>query len=87
LTLPRRATDLPSPADTITKLLQRLAADHDGAALIVAKTVGSLMFEDGPRAWYEAMSRVRRSHSRRPSLGPIDLESFANGLSMRRQKQ
>jgi hypothetical protein len=35
----------------IAAWLQQLAADHDGVALIVAKTVGSLLIEDGPRAW------------------------------------
>jgi hypothetical protein len=33
--------------------LQLLAADHDGVALIVAKTVGSLMIEDGPDMWFK----------------------------------
>jgi hypothetical protein len=33
--------------------LRRLAADHDGRALIVAKTIGSLMIEDGPRSWFK----------------------------------
>jgi hypothetical protein len=40
-----------------TKWLHRLATDHDGAALIVAKTVGSLMIEDGPQAWFK-LSRI-----------------------------
>jgi hypothetical protein len=33
--------------------LRRLAADHDGRALIVAKTIGSLMIEYGPRSWFK----------------------------------
>ena len=37
--------------------LRRLAADHDGAALIVAKTVGSLMIEDGQDMWFK-LSRI-----------------------------
>jgi hypothetical protein len=37
--------------------VQRLAADHDGTALIVAKTVGSLMIEDGPDMWFK-LSRI-----------------------------
>jgi hypothetical protein len=37
--------------------LRRLAADHDGPALIVAKTVGSLMFENGPDMWFK-LSRI-----------------------------
>jgi hypothetical protein len=41
----------------IAEWLQRLAADHDGPALIVAKTVGSLMIEDGPSAWFK-LSRI-----------------------------
>jgi hypothetical protein len=41
----------------IAEWLQRLAADHDGTALIVAKTVGSLMIEDGPGAWFK-LSRI-----------------------------
>jgi hypothetical protein len=41
----------------IAKWLQRLAADHDGTALIVAKTVGSLLIEDGPGAWFK-LSRI-----------------------------
>jgi hypothetical protein len=41
----------------IATWLHRLAADHDGAALIVAKTVGSLLIEDGPCAWFK-LSRI-----------------------------
>jgi hypothetical protein len=37
--------------------LRRLAADHDGVALIVAKTVGSLMIEDGQESWFR-LSRI-----------------------------
>jgi hypothetical protein len=37
----------------IAAWLQQLAADHDGVALIVAKTVGSLMIEDGPKMWFK----------------------------------
>jgi hypothetical protein len=37
--------------------LRRLAADHDGVALIVAKTVGSLMIEEGPDLWFK-LSRI-----------------------------
>jgi hypothetical protein len=37
----------------IAAWLQRLAADHDGDALNVAKTVGSLMIEDGPEMWFK----------------------------------
>jgi hypothetical protein len=37
--------------------LRRLAADHDGPALVVAKAVGSLMFEDGPGMWFK-LSRI-----------------------------
>jgi hypothetical protein len=37
--------------------LQRLRTDHDGTALIVAKTVGSLMFEDGAEVWFK-LSRI-----------------------------
>jgi hypothetical protein len=33
--------------------LRQLAADHDGVALIVAKTVGSLMIEDGLEMWFK----------------------------------
>jgi hypothetical protein len=39
--------------------LRRLATDYDGTALIVAKTIGSLMIEDGPRSWF----RLRRISS------------------------
>jgi hypothetical protein len=37
----------------IAEWLQQLAADHDGVAFIVAKTVGSLMIEDGPEMWFK----------------------------------
>jgi hypothetical protein len=30
-----------------------LVTDYDGTALIVAKTIGSLMIEDGPRSWFK----------------------------------
>jgi hypothetical protein len=40
-------------ANIIAHWLRRLAADHDGVALIVAKTVGSLMFEDGQDSWFQ----------------------------------
>jgi hypothetical protein len=46
-----------SSEPSLSKWLRRLAADHDGAALIVAKTVGSLMIEDGPGAWFK-LSRI-----------------------------
>jgi hypothetical protein len=41
----------------LTEWLLRLAADHDGAALIVAKTVGSLMIEDGQDMLFK-LSRI-----------------------------
>jgi hypothetical protein len=42
----------------LAEWLRRLAGDHDGAALLVAKTVGSLMFEDdGPDGWFR-LSRI-----------------------------
>jgi hypothetical protein len=41
----------------LTEWLRRLAADHDGTALIVAKVVGSLMFEDGAEMWFK-LSRI-----------------------------
>jgi hypothetical protein len=37
--------------------LRRLAADHDGTALIVAKIVGSMMIEKGPDTWFK-LSRI-----------------------------
>jgi hypothetical protein len=37
----------------IVEWLRRLAADHDGAALIVAKTVGLLMMGDGHDRWFK----------------------------------
>jgi hypothetical protein len=44
------ATEL---GEKVDKWLQRLAADHDGVALIVAKTIGSLMIEDGADEWFK----------------------------------
>ena len=37
--------------------LRRLAADHAGVALIVAKAVGSLMIEEGLDMWFK-LSRI-----------------------------
>jgi hypothetical protein len=52
-------TSLPEtkPGVTIAEWLHRLAADHGGTALIVAKTVGSLMFEEGAEVWFK-LSRI-----------------------------
>jgi hypothetical protein len=47
--------------------LRRLAGDHDGAALLVAKTVGSLMFEDGPDGWFR-LSRIRDLTGQPPAV-------------------
>jgi hypothetical protein len=44
-------------ANIIAAWLRRLAADHRGPALMVAKTVGSLLIEDGPCAWFK-LSRI-----------------------------
>jgi hypothetical protein len=68
--VPRREDSLPSPGKSYRALLsepnlgvvlgewlQRLAADHDGTALLVAKTIGSLMIEDGPDMWFK-LSRI-----------------------------
>jgi hypothetical protein len=41
-----------------------LVADHDAPALIVGKTIGSLMIMDGPDKWFK-LSRI----SRRPVKG------------------
>jgi hypothetical protein len=38
--------------DKLAAWLQQLAADHDGDALFVAKTVGSMMIEQGPGTWF-----------------------------------
>jgi hypothetical protein len=54
--LPAQARQ-PGLSITIAEWLQRFAADHDGTALIVAKTVGSLLIENGPRAWFK-LSRI-----------------------------
>jgi hypothetical protein len=43
--------------DKLTEWVRRLAADHDGAALIVANTVAALMFEDGAEMWFK-LSRI-----------------------------
>jgi hypothetical protein len=48
---------LPPLTIDIATRLQELAADHDGVALIVAKTIGSLMIEDGPEKWFK-LSRI-----------------------------
>lgn len=52
---------------TLDKWLQRLVADHDGTALIVAKTVGSLMFEDGPDMWFK-LSRISDLTGQSPNI-------------------
>jgi hypothetical protein len=41
----------------IDKWLRRLVENRDDAALIVAMTVGSLLIEDGPHAWFK-LSRI-----------------------------
>jgi hypothetical protein len=48
---------LAPPSTVIAAWLQQLAADHDGVALDVAKTVGSLMIEDAPETWFK-LSRI-----------------------------
>jgi hypothetical protein len=55
----------------------------DGGCLALAILLASAACSPDDEAMSYAMQRV----SRRPSLGPIDLDSFANGLSMRHQKQ
>jgi hypothetical protein len=40
-------------SNLIAAWLHQLAADHDGVALNVANTVGSLMIEDGPKMWFK----------------------------------
>jgi hypothetical protein len=52
---------------SIEAWLQRLAADHDGTALIVAKTIGSLMIEDGLGAWFK-LSRICDLTGQSPSI-------------------
>jgi hypothetical protein len=58
----------PTPLSTvIAAWLQQLAADHEGAALIVAKTVGSLMIEDGPEMWFN-LKRISALAEQSPSV-------------------
>jgi hypothetical protein len=47
--------------------LRRLAADHDGAALIVGKTVGSLMIVDGQNMWFK-LSRISDLTGQSPDI-------------------
>jgi len=49
----------------LTDWLRRLAADHDGVSLVVAKTVASLMIVDGPDMWFR-LSRISDSAGQYP---------------------
>ena len=49
----------------LTDWLRRLAADHDGVSLVVAKTVASLMIVDGPDRWFR-LSRISDSAAQYP---------------------
>jgi hypothetical protein len=62
-------TSLPEtkPGVTIAEWLHRLAADHGGTALIVAKTVGSLIIEDGPDMWFK-LSRISCLTAQSPNI-------------------
>jgi hypothetical protein len=57
-------------ANIIAEWPRGLAADHDGAALIVAKTVGSLLIEDGPCAWFK-LSRICDLTGQSPEVAGI----------------
>jgi hypothetical protein len=48
---------LTPPSTVIAAWLRLLSADHDGTALIIAKTIGSMMIEDGPDKWFR-LSRI-----------------------------
>jgi hypothetical protein len=50
---PASLPDTPRLGVVLAEWLLRLAADHDGVALIVANTVGALMFEDGRNMWFK----------------------------------
>jgi hypothetical protein len=58
---------LAPPSTVIAAWLQQLASDHDGVALIVAKTVGSLMIEDGPDMWFK-LSRICALTGQSPAI-------------------
>jgi hypothetical protein len=51
----------------IAEWLQQLAADHVGVAFIVAKTVGSLMIEDGPEMWFK-LNRISDLTEQSPAI-------------------
>jgi hypothetical protein len=51
------AVQFRTQSSALAEWLRRLVADHDGTALIVAKTVGSLIVEDGRDGWFK-LSRI-----------------------------
>ena len=66
--------------DTVGKWVSLLAADHDRTALIIAKTVGSLMIEDGPDEWFR-LSRI----SDLTGLPPAIVAGILHRLRLRRR--